>query len=96
MTPGSLLEYTWLNVISVLQKIDQTGCADTELYLVFTTFFLTHIQAYQLWDLYMRAGEGQHIRGQFVVGMDSPNACWIQASIGVHPFPGWVWYQLPP
>jgi hypothetical protein len=36
------LEYTWLNVISVLQHIDQTGCADAELYLVFTMYFDTH------------------------------------------------------
>jgi hypothetical protein len=37
-------------------------------------------------------GKGIHTRGgggQFVSGMDSPNAHLIQASVGVHP-PSWV------
>ncbi len=34
--------------------------------------------------------------GQFVQGMDSPNARLTQASAGVHPPSGWVWYQTTP
>jgi hypothetical protein len=93
MTPGSFLEYTWLNVISVSQWIDQIGHTYADLYLVFTMFFDTHtgLPFIGLVHLYRK---GQHIRGQFVVGMDIPIACLIQASVEVHPCLGWVWYQL--
>jgi hypothetical protein len=85
MTPGFSFSHTWLTVTLCTQNLPGS-C-----FLAFCSFFqcLSTHRLHNKGTMSLCNGGRQQIGGQSVVGMDSLDACWIQASVGVHPF-SWV------